>query len=100
MKFAGKAESLKTAFISGFFIYLNKIYPEHMNFKTCHMAYRDGIGWRLSTELGLGVEKQWVKFHRKNAEYEKIEPTKHRKKTTEEIKFNTSIKHKVWDILK
>tara|TARA_X000001388_G_scaffold16849_1_gene10382 strand:+ start:1141 stop:1263 length:123 start_codon:yes stop_codon:yes gene_type:complete len=28
MKFAGKAESLKTAFISGFFIYLNKIYPE------------------------------------------------------------------------
>tara|TARA_R100001244_G_C5134022_1_gene126463 strand:+ start:70 stop:843 length:774 start_codon:yes stop_codon:yes gene_type:complete len=79
---------------------INKIYPEHMNFETCHMTYYDGTGWRFSTELGLGVEKQWVKFHRKNAEYEKIEPTKHRKKTTEEIKFNTSIKHKVWDILK
>ena len=53
---------------------INKLYPEHMNFKTCHMAYRDGIGWCFSSELGLDIQKQWIKFHRRNAEYETLDP--------------------------
>ena len=79
---------------------INKLYPEHMNFKTCHMTYRDGIGWCFSTELGLNTEKQWIKFHRRNAEYESLDPKTHQELTAEEIKFNTAIKHTVQDILK
>ena len=71
-----------------------------MNFKTCHMAYRDGIGWCFSTELGLNIEKQWIKFHRRNAEYESLDPKTHKELTAEEIKFNTAIKHTVQDILR
>jgi len=79
---------------------VNKLYPEHMNFKTCHMAYRDGMGWCFFTEFGLNIEKQWVKFHRRNAEYKNLDPETHREVTAEEIKFNTAIKHTVQDILK
>ena len=79
--------------------FINKIYPEHMNFKTCHMTYHDGTGWHLSSDLGLIIKEQWIRFHRRNAQYEKIEPTIHRVKTSEEIKFNTTIKHTVQDIL-
>ena len=78
---------------------INKLYPEHMNFTTCQMTYRDGIGWCFSSELGLNIEKQWVKFHRRNAQYENLDPETHREVTTEEIKFNTLIKHTVQDIL-
>ena len=78
---------------------INKLYPEHMNFKTWHMAYRDGIGWCFSSELGLDIQKQWIKFHRRNAEYETLDPKTHQELTSEEIKFNTAIKHEVQNIL-
>ena len=79
---------------------INKLYPEHMNFETCHMTYYEGVGWRFSTELGLEIEKQWIKFHRKNAEYKALDPATHKEVTSKEIKFNTAIKHTVQDILK
>tara|TARA_R100000687_G_C6401713_1_gene142193 strand:- start:49 stop:822 length:774 start_codon:yes stop_codon:yes gene_type:complete len=79
---------------------INKLYPEHMNFETCHMTYYDAVGWRFSTELGLNIEKEWIKFHRRNAAYKFLDPETHKELTAEEIKFNTSVKHKVQDILK
>jgi len=79
---------------------IDKLYPEHMNFKSCHLTYHDGMGWHFSTQLGLNIEKQWIKFHRRNAEYKNLDPETHKEKTSTEIKFNTSVKHEVQDILK
>lgn len=77
--------------------FIEMIYPEHGNFETNHVHYSDdGTGWKLkNTEIGKTVSETFWEFHYRNREYELIDPKSHRSITSEEIKFNTSIKNRL-----
>ena len=100
-------KEFKTIYIK----YLNKIemdedsfvkmlYPQHGNFETNHVYYSDdGTGWKLKkTEKGKVVYETFWEFHYKNREYEMVDPIAHQKLSSDEIKFNTSIKNKIKEI--
>jgi len=78
---------------------VNLIYPEHGNFETNHIVYYDdGTGWHFKrTPQALTWENAFSEFHYKNREYELIDPRHHQQLTSEEIKFNTSIRNKLKD---
>ena len=75
------------------------IYPEHGNFESAEIEYNGTIGWEFK-ENEKGFKNAWVEFHNRNREYKLINPLEHRKITSEEIKFNTSIRKNVEDLLK
>ena len=74
--------------------FVNLIYPEHGNFETNHIYYEGGMGWKFKdTEVGLKVKNAFSRFHYRNREYELVDPIHHQNITSEEIKFNTSIRN-------
>jgi len=75
------------------------IYPEHGNFESAEIEYNGTIGWEFK-ENEKGFKNAWVEFHNRNREYKLINPLEHRKITSEEIKFNTSIRKNVENLLK
>jgi len=76
--------------------FVNLVYPEHGNFETNQIYYESGMGWKFkNTEKGLKFKYAFSKFHYRNREYELIDPVHHRAATSEEIKFNTSIRHEI-----
>jgi len=81
---------------------INIIYPEHGNFETNHVIYSDdGTGWRFkNTEEGNKLRNSFSTFHERNREYELVDPIHHLNITSEEIKFNTSIKKEVQELIK
>ena len=81
--------------------FVNAVYPEHGNFETNHIYYEDIMGWRFKdTEKGLKFKDAFSKFHYRNREYELIDPIHHQNITSEETKFNTSIKKEIQELIK
>ena len=81
--------------------FINLVYPEHGNFETNHIYYESGMGWKFkNTKKGLKVKNAFSKFHYRNREYELVDPLDHQNITSEEIKFNTSIKKEVQELIK
>ena len=73
--------------------WVNKIYPIHGNFDTAQIEYLTIVGWKFKGDkLSLNLENIWFDFHERNREYELIDPSIHRKLTSNEIKFNTDIR--------
>jgi len=80
---------------------INLIYPEHGNFETNHIFYESSMGWKFKdTEIGLKIKDAFSEFHYRNREYELIDPLHHQNITSETIKFNTSIKKEVQELIK
>ena len=81
--------------------FVNLVYPEHGNFETNQIYYESGMGWKFkNTKKGLKVKNAFSKFHYRNREYELVDPLDHQNITSEEIKFNTSIKKEVQELIK
>ena len=76
---------------------IKRIYPEHGNFETNLIVYsEDGTGWGFkNTEKGREIGNAFNEFHYHNREYKLIDPKPHAKLTSDEIKFNTSIRNKI-----
>jgi hypothetical protein len=75
--------------------WVNKIYPTHGNFDTARIEYITIVGWKFKGDkLSLNLENLWFDFHERNREYELINPSIHRKLTSDEIKFNTNIRNR------
>jgi|TARA_B100000929_G_C15405253_1_gene386019 hypothetical protein len=75
------------------------IYPEHGNFESAKIEYNKMIGWEFK-ENEHTIKNAWVMFHNRNREYKLINPLEHHKITSDEIKFNTSIKKEVQELIK
>lgn len=81
--------------------FVNAVYPEHGNFETNHIYYEDIMGWRFKdTEKGLKFKDAFSRFHYRNREYELVDPIHHQNITSEETKFNTSIKKEIQELIK
>jgi hypothetical protein len=93
LKYLNKIEMDEDSFVK-------MLYPQHGNFETNHVYYSDdGTGWKLKkTEKGKVVYETFWEFHYKNREYEMVDPIAHQKLSSDEIKFNTSIKNKIKEI--
>ena len=85
LKFLGAIKKTEDEFVSS-------IYPEHGNFESAKIEYHGMIGWEFK-ENAEKCKNAWVIFHKRNSEYELINPLEHRKITSEAIKFDTSIRN-------
>jgi hypothetical protein len=75
--------------------WVNKIYPTHGNFDTAKIEYVTIVGWNFKLDDRSNFFKNiWFDFHERNREYELIDPSTHRKLTSDEIKFNTNIRNR------
>jgi hypothetical protein len=75
--------------------WVNKIYPTHGNFDTAKIEYITIVGWNFKLDDRSNFFKNiWFDFHERNREYELIDPSTHRKLTSDEIKFNTNIRNR------
>ena len=81
--------------------FFSKIYPEHGNYETSLIEYINITGWQFKHELNANRWKEsWFDFHEKYREYEMVDPIAHHKISSDEIKFKTSIRKNVEDLLK
>jgi hypothetical protein len=81
--------------------FYQKIYPEHGNYETNLLEYVNITGWQFKNNLNGNIWREtWFDFHEKYREYEMIDPVAHHKLSSDEIKFKTSIRKNVEDLLK
>ena len=81
--------------------FYSKIYPEHGNYESSLIEYVNITGWQFKHELNANRWKEsWFDFHEKYREYEMVDPIAHHKLSSDEIKFKTSIRKNVADLLK
>jgi len=81
--------------------FYQKIYPEHGNYETNLLEYVNITGWQFKNNINANTwKKTWFDFHEKYREYEMVDPIAHHKLSSDEIKFKTSIRKNVEDLLK
>jgi hypothetical protein len=81
--------------------FYSKIYPEHGNYESSLIEYVNITGWQFQSNLNANRWKNaWFDFHEKYREYEMVDPIAHHKLSSDEIKFKTSIRKNVEDLLK
>ena len=81
--------------------FYSKIYPEHGNYESSLIEYVNITGWQFKSNLNANRWKNaWFDFHEKYREYEMVDPIAHHKLSSDEIKFKTSIRKNVADLLK
>ena len=81
--------------------FYSKIYPEHGNYESSLIEYVNITGWQFKHELNANRWKEsWFDFHEKYREYEMVDPIAHHKLSSDDIKFKTSIRKNVADLLK
>jgi len=81
--------------------FYQKIYPEHGNYETSLIEYVNITGWQFKQNLNANTWREtWFNFHEKYREYEMVDPVAHHKLSSDEIKFKTSIRKNVEDLLK
>jgi hypothetical protein len=81
--------------------FVKLVYPLHGDFETSLIKYGDdGMGWRFkNNEKADTLSGVFWEFHYRNREYELVDPKYHRDITSDEIKFNTSIRNKIKDLI-
>ena len=81
--------------------FYQKIYPEHGNYETNLLEYVNITGWQFKNNFKANTWREtWFNFHEKYREYEMVDPVAHHKLSSDEIKFKTSIRKNVEDLLK
>ena len=81
--------------------FVKLVYPLHGDFETSLIKYGDdGMGWRFKkNEKADTLSGAFWEFHYRNREYELVDPKHHRDITSDEIKFNTSIRNKIKELV-
>ena len=81
--------------------FVKLVYPFHGEFDTSLIKYADdGTGWRFkNNDKANTLSGAFWEFHYRNREYELVDPKYHRDITSNEIKFNTSIRNKIKDLI-